>query len=173
MRKVVKMGGLVYKTPFITNLNFEINSLEEVKQLKNTLTTQEYDGLYQNLYEVELWDVLPWEYRRILCPILNYDAKTYTLTMLCIPPLMDEVEAMKVAEDKCISKIVEIAGQLGATTTEIDDFFHKLKILCNSTDLVIEDILHNLSNIGYHPNFGLRVIDYGLSQELLEEEANV
>ena len=40
MRKVVKMGGLVYKTPFITNLNFEINSLEEVKQLKNTLTTQ-------------------------------------------------------------------------------------------------------------------------------------
>ena len=75
--------------------------------------------------------------------------------MLCIPPLMDEVEAMKVAEDKCISKIVEIAGQLGATTTEIDDFFHKLKILCNSTDLVIEDILHNLSNIGYHPNFGL------------------
>lgn len=173
MRKVVKMGGLVYKTPFITNLNFEINSLEEVKQLKNTLTTQEYDGLYQNLYEVELWDILPWNYRQILCPIIDYDSSTQTLTMPYIEPILKEEEAYRIEDEKSLEILEKIVRQRGGTKEEITNFLFILEVLCNTTTLVKEDILYNLSNLGYNEKFGLRVLDYGLSQELLEVEINV
>lgn len=172
MRVIKKEGDLIYKSP-IYNLNTKIETLEELKEYRDILTIKEYDSLYQNLYEVDLWDVLPWNYRQILCPIIDYDSSTQTLTMPYIEPILTKEEAYRIEDEKSLETLEKIVRQRGGTKEEITNFLFILEVLCNTTTLVKEDILYNLSNLGYNEQFGLRVLDYGLSQELLEEEINV
>ena len=172
MRKVTIAGGLVYKSP-AEKPPKSVNSLYQVYEMKEELSSEQYDGMYQTLYEVELWDSLNWEQRRIFCPIIDYDSVSCTSTMIYVEPLMDEATAKTISDEESFKVMTDILLRRGARLWEICLFIKALKKICKETDLVEEDILNNLSNIGYSKELGIRVLDYGLSQKLLEEQNNV
>lgn len=172
MRKVIIAGGLVYKSPAEKPLK-PVKSLYQVYEIKEELSSEQYDGMYQTLYEVELWDSLSWEQRLIFCPIIDYDSASCASTMVYVEPLMDEATAKTISDEESLKVMTDILLRRGACLSEICLFIKILKEVCKRTDLVEEDILNNLSNIGYNKELGIRVLDYGLSQKLLEEQNNV
>ena len=143
------------------------------EKIKEELSSEQYDGMYQTLYEVELWDSLSWEKRLIFCPIIDYDSASCVSTMVYVEPLMDEATAKTISDEESLKVMTDILLRRGACLWEICLFIKILKEVCKETDLVEEDILNNLSNIGYNKELGIRVLDYGLSQKLLEEQNNV
>ena len=60
-------------------------------------------------------------------------------------------------------------SQKGMTDNEIGDFIEKVLQFCEDYDMNENDTLLNLNNLGWNPVFGARIIDYGLSNEMIEK----
>ena len=54
----------------------------------------------------------------------------------------------------------------GINYSQYKKFTNKVEDLCENFSLRADDILKNPSNVGYHPILGLRIIDYGLIDEV-------
>ena len=135
MRKVVIAGGLVYKSP-AEKPPKSVHSLYQVYEMKEKLSPEQYDGMYQTLYEVELWDSLSWEQRLIFCPIINYDSASCVSTMVYVEPLMDEATAKTISDEESLKVMTDILLKRGACLGEICLFIKILKKVCKETDLV-------------------------------------
>ena len=69
--------------------------------------------------------------------------------------------------------------KIGMTEDEIGIFIERILQFCDDYDMNENDTLLNLNNLGWNPVFGARIIDYGLSNEMIdkfytkEEDENV
>ena len=54
----------------------------------------------------------------------------------------------------------------GISFNQYKNFAEKVSYLCEDFNLREDDIFLNPSNIGYHPVLGLRIIDYGLTNDI-------
>ena len=61
-----------------------------------------------------------------------------------------------------VNRYIEKTGEAG-------DFIEKVLQFCEDYDMNENDTLLNLNNLGWNPVFGARIIDYGLSNEMIEK----
>lgn len=169
-RKVIDLGGglikkfpsLEYPAPAPINTGFDDPDAFSCYS--------DYLAYAQTLKEVEVWDDCSWATRQVLCPILqfSYVQNTPTIIMPYMRPLMSEKEALQVDSDSAFSTLVETAYKLGCDDYQIERFYQGVLKNCESFNLSVDDILNNLSNIGFTRMLGLRVIDYGLTTDMIE-----
>lgn len=142
------------------------NSIDDVLELKDELSKESFDSLYQTIFEKELWETE--KYQDILCPIVRFFPYFGIVEMNYVEPIMTREKSEQIGEEDSIDFLTKIVLERGGTEAEILTFVHRVYTLCRDTDLAIEDILYNLSNIGYSKELGIRIIDYGFSKELEE-----
>lgn len=125
-----------------------------------------YDAICQQYDEITAWRKANTHERELLAPILKVEYDTYGCPILYYPtftPLIEDNEIYNYND----SEMFLIAGLRLAShdvsEKELLTFMRELPRLCLSLNLVEEDIIYNFSNIGYNPEYGLRVIDYGIS----------
>lgn len=184
IRKVKPYGNsdFIQKTIDIERKIPIIQSLNDLSYYEKEFTRREYLSLYQTLAEKELWDDCSWEERGILAPIVHFFYDLNNRPVLVYPrfePLATEEETFRFEEEEVGMELNYRLSQKGMTDSEIGDFIEKVLQFCEDYDLNENDTLLNLNNLGWNPVFGARVIDYGLSNEMIEkfyakeEEENV
>ncbi len=145
------------------------HSLEEVENERNELSRGEYLAVAQSFNELALWNAASWEEKELLCPILGYHHNYYNAPILLIPkfePLCGEVEANRYEESDVIEEIHTRLGLKKMEDYQIGKTIERIYKFCEDYDLDPADVVENLSNIGWHPKFGCRIIDYGLSNQI-------
>jgi hypothetical protein len=167
LRSVIinKEKATVFKGPHLAPIG-PYETLKDVWDKKEELSKETFDSLYQTIYEKELWST--GEYNDILCPVVRYFPFFCVVEMKYIEPIMSRERSEQIGEEDSIAFLTKIVLERGGTEAEISTFVHRVFNLCQNTDLAIEDILYNLSNIGYSKELGIRIIDYGFSKELEE-----
>ena len=165
MRSVIinKEKATVFKGPHFAPID-PYETLKDVWDKKEELSKETFDSLYQTIYEKELWST--GEYNDILCPVVRYFPFFCVVEMKYIEPIMSRERSEQIGEEDSITFLTKIVLERGGTEAEISTFVRRVRILCQDTDLAAEDILYNLSNIGYSKELGIRIIDYGFSKEL-------
>ena len=126
----------------------------------NSITQQAIMQQYNELY---IYNEASPEERAILAPQVKVIYSLLDLPDIYYPkfyPIMDEKEVW--------SLNVRFGTRLqwfGISFFDYKKFVNGVVNLCEEFDLREDDILLNPSNIGYHPVLGLRIIDYGLTNE--------
>ena len=184
IRKVKPYGSsdFIQKTIDIERKIPIIQSLNDLSNYEKEFTRREYLSLYQTLAEKELWDDCSWKERSILAPVVHFFYDLNNRPVLVYPrfePLATEEETFRFEEEEVGMELNYRLSQKGMTDNEIGDFIEKVLQFCEDYDMNENDTLLNLNNLGWNPVFGARVIDYGLSNEMIEkfyskkEEENV
>ncbi len=165
-------GNYIQKFPDIKRIIPKIADLEELEKLKKEFSRVEYLGLYQTFYELYIYDCATWEERSIICPIVDLKYSPNNIPILIMPkmcPLAGEDESYRYEEDDIPIELASRIAAKGYTDEEIGIFLEKITNFCVEWNLNESDILLNLNNLGYSREFGLRVIDYGLTETVCEE----
>lgn len=141
-----------------------------IQELNNEeLTKTEYLAVAQSYNEMKVWETLSWEERKFFAPILNVQYDHNNAPILTLPrfePLCSETEANRYEESEIIEAFHCKLNLKGLEDYQIGKIIEGFYETCRKYDLNCEDIIENLSNIGWHPIFGCRIIDYGLSNEI-------
>lgn len=160
---VVEKGILLdRKIPFFSHL-------EEVEDNRQLLTKGEYLAVAQTFNEIEVWEKASWEEKQLLCPIMGVRHDFNNAPVLLLPkfePLCSEKEAWRYEENEVVEEFHRRLNLKGLEDYEIGKLLDGFYRLCEERDLNTEDVIENLSNIGWNPVFGCRVIDYGLSNTI-------
>lgn len=105
---------------------------------------------------------------KLLAPIVDTaeDSITHlpTLTFPYFEPIVPSDNFYKLSEDEGLIKLGYYCANKGMEFSDVADFVMFTKEMCADYDLNEDDILGNLSNIGWNEEFGLRIIDYGLGK---------
>ena len=184
IRKVKPYGNsdFIQKTIDIERKIPLMYGLDDLSEHETEFTRREYLSLYQSFAEVELWNDCSWRERGILAPIVHFFYDINNRPVLVYPrfePLASEDETFRFEEEEVVMELNYRLSQKGMTDEEIGDFIEKILRFCDEYDMNESDTLLNLNNLGWNPVFGARVIDYGLSNEMIEkfyskkEEENV
>lgn len=172
-RKIIPYGkGLVLKRADIARKLPKISSLEELQEKKNLFSKKEFLALAQTFVEMEIWNSCNWAEKEVLAPILGVKYNNSNVPMLIQPffhPVFSEEETYRFEEDESLIEIGNRLLEKGCSEHQIEQFFTNLVEFCDTYDMCEEDILCNGSNLGYHPQLGPRIIDYGLTNDLLKE----
>lgn len=158
---VKKQITLSRKIPLFSSLE----ELEETDELKK----DEYLAVAQSYNEIALWEEATWEEKQLLCPIINVYYDFNNAPVLVLPkfePLCSEKEANYYEESEVIEEYHRRLGLKGYDDYNIGKFLERVYQFCENHDLDSADVIENLSNVGWHPLFGCRVIDYGLSDTI-------
>lgn len=174
IRKVKPYGSsdFIQKTIDIERKIPIIQSLNDLSYYEKEFTRREYLSLYQTLAEKELWDDCSWEERGILAPVVHFFYDLNNRPVLIYPrfePLATEEEAFRFEEEEVGMELNYRLSQKGMTDNEIGDFIEKVLQFCEDYDMNENDTLLNLNNLGWNPVFGARIIDYGLSNEMINK----
>ena len=174
IRKVKPYGSsdFIQKTIDIERKIPIIQSLNDLSNYEKEFTRREYLSLYQTLAEKELWDDCSWEERGILAPVVHFFYDLNNRPVLVYPrfePLATEEETFRFEEEEVGMELNYRLSQKGMTDEEIGDFIEKILRFCDEYDMNESDTLLNLNNLGWNPVFGARIIDYGLSNEMIEK----
>ena len=138
---------------------FEKNGLEDEKVRQ--AITQQYN-------EIFIWNEATRKQKEILAPQVKIVYGLCNLPMIYYPkfkPLVTEETVWKVNERDLYIHFGQMLQWFGVNFYDYNKFKKGVIDLCADFNLNEDDILMNPSNIGYHPVLGLRVIDYGLSEE--------
>lgn len=172
IRKIKNLNsGYVQKT---IDINRHIPVLQNPSDLDEHIdefTKKEALALYQSLNEIDIWENADWEERSILAPIVGVSYNNYNIPIITFPkfvPLVSEEETYELEEDEAIVELQEKMTEFGYTDEQIGMFLEQVTNFCTDWGINEEDILQNLNNVGYHPVFGVRIIDYGLTDEEVE-----
>ena len=68
--------------------------------------------------------------------------------------------------EECMLELGMFAEQYNVDFESVRKFIRNIKDLCCDFGLREDDILCNLSNIGYNKKYGFRVIDFGLIESM-------
>ena len=120
----------------------------------------------QQMNEISLWNLSTPQERKILAPIIDLEYNKDGPPSLIMPrfqPLCLESESFQQHHD--IDKYLD---KNGITRNEWNNFKEQVVEFCDNWALADEDLLNNYNNIGFHPCFGIRLLDYGLSTLILE-----
>ena len=149
-----------------------INDLEDLEDFTDILSGIQYLALYQIFKEVQIWDSSNWETRNLLAPILDFNYDELQRPYLIFPffePLTTEEEANKLTFADARDKILSFLESKGINHSEAYDFIRRVRLFCNEWNLNEEDILFNLNNLGWNDAFGIRILDYGLTEDLVQD----
>ena len=131
----------------------------------NSITQQAIMQQYNELY---IYNEASSEEREILAPQVKVVYSLLNLPDIYYPkfqPLMDEKEVWCLNERDLSVKLGTKLQWFGINFDSYKKFANKVSELCEEFNLREDDILLNPSNIGYHPILGLRIIDYGLTND--------
>ena len=131
----------------------------------NSITQQAIMQQYNELY---IYNEASSEEREILAPQVKVVYSLLDLPDIYYPkfqPLMDEKEVWCLNERDLSVKLGTKLQWFGINFDNYKKFVNKVSELCEEFNLREDDILLNPSNIGYHPILGLRIIDYGLTND--------
>lgn len=131
----------------------------------NSITQQAIIQQYNELYIYN--EASPIE-RAILAPQVKVVYSLLNLPDIYYPkfyPLMKEKEVWSLNERDLNVKLGSRLQCFGIPFEDYKKFANNVANLCEEFDLREDDILLNPSNIGYHPILGLRIIDYGLTND--------
>ena len=129
----------------------------------NSITQQAIMQQYNELY---IYNMASPRERAILAPQVKVVYSLLDLPDIYYPkfyPLMDEKEVWSLDERDLSVKLGTLLQNFGISFFDYKKFVDGVVNLCEEFDLREDDILLNPSNIGYHPILGLRIIDYGLT----------
>lgn len=165
-----KNSGFIQKTIDIGWKIPRIESIDELKEHESDFTKEEYLALYQSFFEKEVWENSSWEEKQVLAPLVNFFYDNNNCPVLVFPkfiPLATEQQAYTIEDDDCFGELYGALVLNGVDDGEIGDFIENIVQVCENYDLNEEDILYNLSSLGWNSVFGARVIDFGLSNEIM------
>ena len=132
------------------------NLLKDMPKLAQSAITQQYNEYYIFRYT---------ENKEAIAPIQYFSRDERGLPILEFPkfiPLASDKTFYRFTDEESLIEFGRIAGKLNVDFKEIKDFIEKVKNLCYEFDLYIDDMMYNLSNMGYNKDYGFRIIDYGL-----------
>lgn len=134
---------------------------------QNQLTKLDKLAIAQNLNELEIYNSATAEERQLIAPILNsyYKDNILTLEMPIFTPLLDDKEIWNISENQNQLQLFQCFCKY-SLKYKYKDFIRKTHLLCEKYDLCEDDIFQNLNNLGYNKNYGIRIIDYGLTEEM-------
>lgn len=124
-------------------------------------------AIIQQYNEIFLYNEVDTYTRQILAPqcgILYNDKNR--LPKIIYPkfkPLCDDKTIWQYNEQNCLVLFGFLAAQNQISRYDLFTFIEQVKEFCTNWNLCEDDILLNPSNIGVHPVFGLRILDYGLT----------
>lgn len=131
----------------------------------NSITQQAIIQQYNELY---IYNEATPEERSILAPQVKVAYSLLNLPDIYYPkfrPLMEEKEVWSLNERDLNIKFGSRLQWFGISFDDYKKFIDGVVDLCEEFNLREDDILLNPSNIGYHPVLGLRIIDYGLTND--------
>ena len=131
----------------------------------NSITQQAIVQQYNELY---IYNEATSEERKLLAPQVKVDYSLLNLPDIYYPkfhPLMDEKEVWSLNERDLSVKLGSRLQSFGVSFFDYKKFVDGVVDLCEEFNLREDDIFLNPSNIGYHPVLGLRIIDYGLTND--------
>lgn len=102
----------------------------------------------------------------VLAPLTFVSTDERGLPILGFPrfePLASNDNYYQFSDEDYFVKLGMEAEKYGVGIDDVKDFIDGIRCLCEAYPLLREDdILSNLSNVGYNKEYGFRVIDYGL-----------
>lgn len=170
--RVIELHGCNVRkiVPLIKSMHIQFPSLteflEDYETLKyhESLSIIEWSAIVQQYTEWFNWNAYGGK-DSVLAPIIGTSVDINTgLPILCFPkftPIAAENEAFP--DDYLLIFVGMRAKALGITEKEMRQFIKQVQSACFDLCLEESDIITNPSNIGYHPDYGLKIIDYGLS----------
>ena len=174
IRKVKPFGNsdFIQKTIDIERKIPLMYGLQDLSAHEKDFTRREYLSLYQSFAEVELWNDCSWEERGILSPLVDFFYDTNNRPVLVYPrfePLAREEETFRFEETEAVSELHQRLVKKGISDEKIGVFIEKVISFCDDYDMDEADILYNLNNLGWNDTFQVRIIDYGLSNEMVRK----
>lgn len=116
---------------------------------------------------IDVWENSSWSERSILAPIVNVKYDRNNVPILVCPyfePICSNEEAECLEEDEAIAILQEKMFMFNQTEEQIVKFFESIDKFCAKHEIDISNVLRKLNNIGYNPNFGFRIINYGIKE---------
>lgn len=174
--RYIQEGYIIKEVPWDDKLkNISFPSPEEISFQKLEKIFEENDlnniirqAITQQYNEIFIWNEATRQQREILAPQVKVVEGLCNLPRIYYPkfkPLVAEETVWKLNErDLCIH-FGQMLQWYGVTFYDYRQFAIGVTNLCNDFNLREDDILLNPSNIGYHPVLGLRIIDYGLTED--------
>ena len=102
---------------------------------------------------------------KVLAPIIFTSSDERGIPILGFPkfrPIVENDEFYKYTDEENFVLLGMFAEKYGLNFSNVRDFIDLVQEVCIYIGIREDDILYNLSNVGYNPDYGLRVIDYGL-----------
>ena len=133
-----------------------------VSRITQQAIIQQYNELYV------FGEATP-EEREILAPQVKVVHSLFNIPDIYYPkfyPLLNEEEVWSLSEKDLGIRIGQRLQWFGISFNQYKNFAEKVSYLCEDFNLREDDIFLNPSNIGYHPVLGLRIIDYGLTNDI-------
>lgn len=160
IQKVIEIGRKIPK----------MYSTEDLEKHESDFTKEEYLALYQSFFEKEVWDNSSWGEKQVLAPLVDFFYDDNNCPVLVFPrfkPLATEQEAFSIEDDDCFGELYGSLVLNGVEDEDIGSFIENIIQVCEEYDLNEEDILYNLSNLGWNATFGARIVDFGLNNEIM------
>ena len=158
----------INKIEFPSFDNFSLQEIRDKLQYVPFFSKEIKSAIWQQYYELFVYHYSDVNERMILAPQVKVVSSIFNLPDIYYPfftPLIDEDRVRQLNEQDLFTYLGSRLQWFGIGFNVYKHFTKKVSNLCTSFNLNEEDILSNPSNIGYHPVLGLRIIDYGLSED--------
>ena len=173
--KVCGNSDFIQKTLDINRKIPLLADLDELVAHEDEFTKREYLSIYQSLAEIEIWNDASWEERKLLSPLIDFYYDHNNCPVLIYPrfePLETEESIFRYDEDEIPIELQKKLSVKGMTDESIGIFLNNIINFCYKYDLNEDDILLNFSNLGWNKVFGVRIVDFGLTNEMNKKFLN-
>ena len=152
----------------LKNVRFpEWNDTEEIYKILESTPQLCKSAVIQQYNEYIIYNELRAN-NKILAPILDYFWDERNLPILKYPifkPFVADENFYQLSDEENLIQLGILGAHFGYDLKYMSNFIKEVREVCDEFNLREDDILHNLSNIGFNSNYGIRVIDYGLVDE--------
>lgn len=171
-RKVQPYGhGFIQKVPLINRKITKLTTLNDFYAHGNKFSSLEFISLGQTFTELNLWEKTSWDEKHLIVPIVDCIYNNYNAPIL-IEPYIKPLASLKESfsfdnSDDAIAAISQKLIGTGYDDYQVAKFYDALMDFCAKYHLCEDDVFYNGANLGYHKQLGIRVLDYGLTNNLL------
>ena len=168
-RLVYKFGDTVMKVvptfDCLKNIKFPFwDNKEEIYKILKDVPLLCKSAVIQQYNEYIIYNELQTD-SKILAPILNCFWDERNLPILQYPifkPFATDENFYAFSDEENLIQLGIMGAYFNYDLKDISNFIREVKEACITFGLREDDILNNLSNIGFNSQYGIRVIDYGL-----------